>query len=74
MSCTDRWTSVKDGLPPLGEEVIALDMIGRISFGHIVDPNEAVSHNGWNVPNVVFWRPCGYTEEMFDYYAYKERD
>ena len=65
----NTWTSVKDGLPPLDEEVIVLDKTGMISFGHIVNPEIAVSHNGWNVPNVVFWRPCEYTQEMLDYYG-----
>ncbi len=68
-----EWISVKDELPPMDEEVIVLDNIERIFFGHIVDPNVAVSYNGWNIPNVVFWRPCGYTQEMFDYYGYKEQ-
>ncbi len=69
---TVTWTSVKDGLPPLGEEVIVIDMIEKISFGHIVDPEEAISYDGWNIPNVAFWKPCGYTQEMFDYYGYEE--
>ena len=32
---TDTWTSAKDGLPPLEEEVIVLDMLEKISFGHL---------------------------------------
>ncbi len=67
-----KWISVKDELPPMDEEVIVLDTIERIFFGHIVDPNIAVSYNGWNIPNVGFWRPCEFTQEMFDYYGYEE--
>ncbi len=67
-----EWISVKDELPPMEEEVIVLDTAECISFGHIVDTDVSVSYNGWNIPNVVFWRPCEYTQEMFDYYGYEE--
>lgn len=63
-----EWFSVKDGLPPVGEEVIVLNKDGRISFGHIVDPEEAVSTDGWNIPDVMFWTPCEFTRKMKRYY------
>lgn len=58
------WHSVKDSLPPMGEEVIVLtdDIHGkimpnshRICYGHIVDKNIAVDYDGWNIPGVTHW-------------------
>ena len=51
------WVSVKNGLPPIDEEVIVLTTIGRISFGHIVDKKIAKDYNGWNIPDVEYWLP-----------------
>ena len=62
-----RWTSVKDALPPMNEEVIVLtdDVNGtsipganRIAFGHIVDKTYAVDYDGWNIPGIHHWMPC----------------
>ena len=51
------WVSVKNGLPPIDEEVIVLTTAGRISFGHIVDKKIAKDYNGWNIPDVEYWLP-----------------
>lgn len=64
-----QWTSAKKELPRTDEEVIVLDKDGRISFAHIVYPDKAIGYNGWNVPDVVFWRPCGFTEEMAAFFG-----
>ena len=50
-------------------DVIALNAANRISFAHIVDKRIAVDYDGWNIPNVVFWQYCNYTEEMKKYYG-----
>ena len=45
--------------PAIDEEVIAL--VGEnkmISFAHIVDKNEAIDYDGWNIPEVKCWIPC----------------
>lgn len=68
------WKSVKDELPEVYEEVFVLNDDEEISFGHIVNSEHAISYNGWNIPNVAFWRPCEYTEEMFNYYGYEDCD
>ena len=65
----NTWHSVHDCTPCIDEEVIVLDGIGRISFAHMVDPCTAVSYDGWNIPDVVFWRPCDYTKEVLEYYG-----
>ena len=63
----DKWISVKEQLPPMGEEVIVLsDVINSkkvegancISFGHIVDTRYAKDYNGWNIDGVHHWIPC----------------
>lgn len=51
------WASVKDKLPPVGEEAIVLTTEGKICFGHIVDKKIAKDYNGWNIPNVEYWLP-----------------
>lgn len=51
------WVSVEDGLPPVDKEVVVLTIVGRISFGHIVDKNIAKDYNGWNIPDVEYWLP-----------------
>ena len=68
----NMWHHVGEEEPPTGYEVIVLDKDERISFAHIVDPDEALNFEGWNIPDVVFWRNPTYTEEMFDYYGYQE--
>lgn len=50
-------------------DVIALNAANRISFAHIVDKRIAVDYDGWNIPNVVFWQYCNYTDEMKKYYG-----
>jgi len=66
------WTSVKDALPPMDEEVIVLtdDVHGknvpganRICFGHIVDKTFAMDYDGWNIPGVHHWMPNPYLPE-----------
>ena len=50
--------------PLVDEEVIALVGENRmISFAHIVDKNEAIDYDGWNIPNVKCWIPCPKIEE-----------
>ena len=58
------WHSVKDSLPPMGEEVIVLtDFTNgkyirgshRICYGHIVDKTIAFDYDGWNLPGVTHW-------------------
>ena len=51
------WVSVKNGLPPIDEEVIVLTTDGEICFGHIVDKKIAKDYNGWNIPDVEYWLP-----------------
>lgn len=51
------WVSVEDGLPPVDKEVVVLTIVGRISFGHIVDKKIAKDYNGWNIPDVEYWLP-----------------
>jgi hypothetical protein len=54
--CTaSSWFSVDECLPERDVECIVLDKDGRISFGHIVDPDIAESHDGWNFPGIKFW-------------------
>ena len=50
--------------PAIDEEVIALvGEYNKISFAHIVDKNEAIDYDGWNIPNVKCWIPCPKIEE-----------
>lgn len=51
------WASVKEKLPPVGEEAVVLTTEGGICFGHIVDKKIAKDYNGWNIPNVEYWLP-----------------
>ena len=45
--------------PLVDEEVIVLiGEYNRIGFAHIVDKNEAIDYDGWNIPNVKCWIPC----------------
>lgn len=64
-----KWTPVEKGLPNTDEEVIVVDNIGKIGFGHIVDKSVAQDYNGWNIPNVAFWMPYNASKEMIDYYS-----
>lgn len=66
-----HWYHVDDRTPAIDEEVIVLDELGVISFAHMVDPKVAVDYHGWNIPGVVFWRPCEFTEEIEEYYKQK---
>ena len=66
-----HWYHVDDRIPPTDEEVIVLDELGVISFAHMVDPKVAIDYHGWNIPGVVFWRPCEFTEEIEEYYKQK---
>ena len=50
--------------PLIDEEVIALvGEYNQISFAHIVDKNETIDYDGWNIPNVKCWIPCPKIEE-----------
>ena len=50
--------------PQVNEEVIALvGDYNKISFAHIVDKNEAIDYDGWNIPDVKCWIPCPKIEE-----------
>ena len=58
------WHSVKESLPPMGEEVIVLtdNIHGEtvpnahyICYGHIVNKDIAVDYDGWNIPGVTHW-------------------
>jgi hypothetical protein len=51
------WVSVKNGLPPIDEEVIVLTTADRIYFGHIVDKKIAKDYKGWNIPDIEYWQP-----------------
>ena len=55
MRTAASWHSVDECLPERDAECIVLDKDGRISFGHIVDPDIAESHDGWNIPGIRFW-------------------
>lgn len=52
----------------MDEEVIVMNKAGRIAFGHIVDPMFTFDYDGWNIPDVAFWMPCGFTDEMLEFY------
>lgn len=65
------WNKASKKRPPIGMDVIALDTANRISFAHIVNEKKAISYDGWNIPNVVFWQYCNYTDEMKKYYGIK---
>ena len=62
------WHSVKESLPPVGEEVIALcneshgttlPIACYMCFAHLVeDKTIFVEYNGWNIPGVKYWMPC----------------
>ena len=58
-----HWYHINDCLPPTDEEVIVINKIGRISWGHIVDKTIAKNYNGWNIPDIVCWRK-GYSKEL----------
>ena len=62
------WKSVNDELPPVDEEVIALDETGRITFAHIVDKAIAIDYEGWNIPCIAFWMPYTPSREMEEFY------
>lgn len=53
-----------DDLPPIDEEVIVLDIRGKVFFGHRPDPKgwigKPISYGkgGWNFPDVRWWMPC----------------
>lgn len=58
------WHSVDESLPPKGEEVIVLSNVivagltipvNKISYGHIVDSDDVVDYNGWDIPGVHHW-------------------
>lgn len=68
MEKESRWHNAKTERPPMDEEVIVMNKIGRISFGHIVDPMFALDYDGWNIPDVAFWMPCNFTDEMLEFY------
>ena len=63
-----RWHSVKESLPPVGEEVIALcneshgttlPIACYMCFAHLVeDKTIFVEYDGWNIPGVKYWMPC----------------
>ena len=65
------WYHVDDRTPAIDEDVIVLDELGVISSAHMVDPKVATGYHGWNIPGVVFWRPCEFTEEIEEYYKQK---
>ena len=62
------WISVKESLPPVGEEVIALcneshgttlPIACYMCFAHLVeDKTIFVEYDGWNIPGVKYWMPC----------------
>ena len=52
------WHDAGNSQPPIDEEVIVLTDNLKISFGHIVDKNNAVDYDGWNIPGVKYWMPC----------------
>lgn len=62
------WHSVKESLPSIGEEVIALcnEVNGTtlptacyMCFAHLVeDKTIFVEYNGWNIPGVKYWMSC----------------
>ncbi len=66
------WKNVCDSVPPVNKEVIVMDAVGRIAFGHQVDKRYCKDYDGWNLPGVLFWMPCGFTEEMVNFYISKE--
>ena len=63
-----RWHSVKESLPPVGEEVIALcneshgttlPIACYMCFAHLIeDKTIFVEYDGWNIPGVKYWMPC----------------
>ena len=63
-----EWHSVKESLPPVGEEVIALcneshgttlPIACYMCFAHLVeDKTIFVEYDGWNIPGVKYWMPC----------------
>ncbi len=65
----NRWHNIHDELPAIGAECIVLNAEGRISFAHMVDKAVAVDHDGWNIPNVVWWTRFEPSEEMEEYYG-----
>ena len=59
-----EWNSATDSTPRMNHQVIVLTDEGRIAFGHVVDKRFIKSYNGWNIPDVAYWRECEYTAEM----------
>lgn len=51
------WISVKDRMPAMNVEVIALDDEGKISFAHRVNTMVETHYMGWNIPSVEYWMP-----------------
>ena len=50
--------------PAIDAEVIVLiGEYNQIGFAHIVDKDEAIDYDGWNVPDVKCWIPCPKIEE-----------
>jgi len=56
-----------DDLPEIDREVIVIDKMGKVSFGHRPDPDEYITYEyekiyvktydkgGWNIPDVRWW-------------------
>lgn len=65
------WHNARTEQPPMDEEVIVMNKAGRIAFGHIVDPMFTFDYDGWNIPDVAFWTPCNFTDEMLKFYNQK---
>ena len=77
MKYKDAWKwhdAVSDDLPPIDEEVIALDKRGKIAFAHRPNPKrwygektmtgvdyyypKTYGKGGWNWDGVRWWMPC----------------
>ena len=67
------WISINDEIPAVDEEVIAMTDNERICFAHIVDKSIAKDYDGWNIPDIAFWMPYTPSEEMKEFYDYKEK-
>ena len=56
-----------DDLPEIDREVIVIDKMGKVSFGHRPDPDEYITYEyekiyvktydkgGWNFPDIRYW-------------------